>query len=93
MIRGIVGRWKAMLAQWRAPRILKAQADAEYEELARQFGLITGQCLEAREKLLEAQDSFAREAGVNLWLRTRLAQLEGQYKTDLPARGGEPDAG
>jgi NTP pyrophosphatase (non-canonical NTP hydrolase) len=73
-----------MLAQWRAPRILKAQADAEYEELARQFGLITGQCLEAREKLLEAQDSFAREAGVNLWLRTRLAQLEGQYKTDLP---------
>lgn len=77
MIRGMVGRWKAGLAWWRAPRILKAQADAEYESLAREFGLLTARCLSAQEDL-------ERERGTAARLADRLGQLQAQYAVDVP---------
>jgi NTP pyrophosphatase (non-canonical NTP hydrolase) len=81
-LRRIFWEWRRPLRQLqRAAKVVPLE---EYEQLTREFGLLTGQCLEAREKLLGAQDSFARELSISATLRTRLAQLERQHKDDVP---------
>jgi NTP pyrophosphatase (non-canonical NTP hydrolase) len=83
MIRGIVGRWR----QWKDRRRKQRALPAEYDALAREFGLLTARCLQTDEAL-EKERGFTRQWTEEVWtLRRRLACMQQEHATmlsDLP---------